>query len=610
MKKILLLTIVAGMFYSSYAQYKLISVPDHLQNKKVEVLKPSPSLVGNGTIESKIGLKLDESIVGETIYDLQTYGSMHKRIYAYPDGTIGTIWAMGLDAPDWTTRGTGYNFYDGSSWDPFPTERIETVRTGFPCYVSFGVNGEIAVSHFNDGPLYSFVFNKRDEKGTGVWEEFYLSGPDGVSIVWPELMTSGIDNTTIHVLARTYNGIYMGQDGALLYYRSPDGGDTWDIEHYFFEELGPDYFINIEAESYSWAQPRGETIAFSIGFTHQNGYVMKSYDNGDTWEQILVYENPFTPYAGGETPTFGGGDGSHAIALDSDGKTHVAFGRMCYVYDESNSLLYYPATEGLIYWNETMDVLDTGIISSYTLDYLIEDGYLLGWAIPSEGDSTIIGFGSYAASLTSFPQINIDNNDKVFAIWSGVAPGFTNGTMNFRHICGRASVDGGSTWEPINDFNVSILYWFSECAYPRMSPYFTGNNIHFAFQSDPEPGIHVWLNGHPPVENEIVYMKHPLSTLTGIDNQVPISSLNFSLSQNYPNPFNDRTFVITTLEKDSYISMKILNVVGQEVRYVNFGLVNKGTFRFGIEKKNLTGGIYYYILSDGQQSLTRKMIIQ
>ena len=610
MKKILLLIFAAGIFYSSYAQYKLVSIPDHLQNKKVEVLKSSPSLNGNGTTVSMIGQKLEETIVGQTIYDLQTYSSMHKRIYAYPDGTIGAIWMMAFDAPDFTDRGTGYNFYDGNNWSTYPSNRIETMRAGYPCYVPFGENGEIAVSHYLADPYYALVFNKRDEKGTGVWEGFYLSGPDEMGIVWPELITSGTDNSVIHVLARTYGDIYMGQDGALLYYRSFDGGDTWDIEHYFFEELGPDYFTNIDAESYSWAQPRGDTIAFSIGFTHQNGYVMKSYDNGDTWEQILVYENPFTPYAGGETPTFGGGDGSHAIALDSDGKTHVAFGRMRYVYNDENSLLYYPATEGLIYWNETMYPLDTTIISSYTLEYLIEDGYLLGWAIPFEGDSTIIDFGSYAASLTSFPQINIDNNDKVFAIWSAIAPGFTNGIMNYRHICGRASLDGGSTWEPIKDFNTDIIYIFSECAYPGMSPFFTGNNIHFTFQRDDEPGIHVWLNGHAIVYNDIIYMKHPTSILTGTGEQISVLSNGFSLSQNYPNPFIDRTFVIVALEKDSYLSMKILNVMGQEVRYVDFGLVKKGDFRFGIRKENLPGGIYYYTLSDGQQSVTRKMIIQ
>jgi len=609
MKKFLLLILAAGMFYFSNAQYKLVNVPDHLKNIKVKVQEPSPSPTGSGSTVTIIGQKLDEVIMGETIHDIQTYGSLQKRMHAYQDGTIGAIWMMAFDIPDWTDRGTGYNFYDGNNWGPYPSVRLETMRTGYPCYVPFGENGEITVSHYLADPYWGLVLNKREEKGTGDWEEFYLAGPENMGIVWPILVTNGTDNTNIHILARTYGDIYMGQDGALLYYRSLDGGNTWDIEHYFFDELGPDYFTNIDADEYSWAQPKGESLAFSVGFNHQNGYVMKSFDNGDSWEQILGYENPFTPYAGGATPTYGGGDGSQAIALDSDGNAHVAFGRMRHVYDDGGTLNLYPWTEGLIYWNETMAPLDTTIISSYTLDHLIANGNLIGWSIPSGGDSTIIDFGVYYCSLTSFPQLNIDENNIIFALWSAVAPGYNNGTMNYRHICGRASVDGGATWEQIKDFNTELLYIYFECVYPAMSTAFTDDNVHFIFQMDTEPGLHTWTGGHAPVDNSIVYMKHPTGTFIGTDEQIAVPSVDFSLSQNYPNPFRDQTFVIATLGKDSYLSMKILNVIGQEVRYIDFGFVNKGEFRFEIRKENLPEGIYYYTVSDGQLDMTRKMIV-
>ncbi|MCD4745851.1 MAG: T9SS type A sorting domain-containing protein [Bacteroidales bacterium] len=610
MKKSLLLILAMGIFCSLNAQYKLVSIRDHLENKKVKVQELTPSPSGSGSTYTIVGQKFDEAIIGQSTYDVQTYGSLQKRMYAYPDGTIGAIWMMAFEEPDWPDRGTGYNFYDGNNWGVYPTGRLETVRTGYPCYTPFGANGEITVSHYLEDPYWGLAFNKREEKGTGTWEEFYLSGPTDIGIVWPALITNGTDNTNIHILALSYGSIYMGQDGALLYYRSLDGGNNWDIQHHFFNELGPDYFVNVGADEYSWAQPRGETLAFSVGFSHQTGYIMKSYDNGDTWEQILAYENPYTPYTGGATPTFGGGDGSQAIALDSDGNAHIAFGRMRHVYDEEGTLYYYPATEGMIYWNETMAPLDTTIISSYTLDFLIANGNLIGWAIPSQGDSTIINFGTYSASLTSFPQINIDNNDKILALWSGVAPGYTNGAMNYRHICGRASIDGGATWEPIKDFNTDLQYIFSECVYPAMSPAFTENNFHFVFQADDEPGIFVWIGGHAATNNSFIYMKHPISFLTGTDEQISELNTDFNISQNFPNPFHNKTFVLATLEKNTSLSLKIFNIIGQEVRYVDLGLVNKGEFRFDIRKDNLPVGVYYYTVSDGLQSITRKMIIQ
>ncbi len=41
---------------------------------------------------------------------------MQQRIYAYPDGTIGTIWMMAFETSCWIDRGTGYNYFDGNEW--------------------------------------------------------------------------------------------------------------------------------------------------------------------------------------------------------------------------------------------------------------------------------------------------------------------------------------------------------------------------------------------------------------------------------------------------------------------------------------------------------------
>ena len=100
----------------------------------------------------------------------------------------------------------------------------------------------------------------------------------------------------------------MGQAGALLYSRSQDGGETWDIQHQFFEELGPNYLKCVPGDGYSWAAPRGDTLAFSVGFRTEDGYLMKSYDNGTTWTKSIVYDSPYSPYPGGPTPIYGAGD--------------------------------------------------------------------------------------------------------------------------------------------------------------------------------------------------------------------------------------------------------------------------------------------------------------
>jgi hypothetical protein len=495
----------------SYSQLREIKIPDNIRHVRAQVPIVIPDIDGGTLIQTVIpGQKvIDDAVVGTTWYDLQSYNTLQNRIYAYDDGTVGATYMIANDPVAWTERGTAYNYFNGSSWGPGPSGRIESVRTGWPCYAPYGPTGEITVSHSVIQSM-GLVFNKREVKGEGAWEEFYLPGPEGWDLVWPAMITSGPDHMTIHLLALTYGDPYQDMAGALLYYRSTDGGVTWDIRDYLIDEINSNYFNGIGGDYYSWADARGDTIAFSVGFQTQDGYIMKSYDNGDNWTQVVAYDSPYTPYTGEETPTYCGGDGTQACAIDSKGNVHVVFGRMQHVFDSTGAGFYYPATEGIVYWNETMPSLDTTILSTWTLDYLLEGGNLIGWIPPNNGDSTLIGYGIYFVSLTSHPQMHIDSEDNIYVVWSAPAPGYDNTEMNYRHIFANGSNDDGQHWTGIKDLNTDLLYVFSECIYPVMSPNFANDKVHLTFQTDGLPGINVWTGGHDPVENTIMYQQRDI----------------------------------------------------------------------------------------------------
>ncbi len=607
MKKTLLFFAILGIISFSFGQSHLNPV-DGIR-EKVPVFDPDPS--GIPSIAPVIGQKLDEAIIGDNWYDLQTYGSIGKRMVAYPDGTIGAAWMLGFETTDWSDRGTGYNYYDGQQWGPYPTARIESVRTGWPTYQPYGTNGEIVVSHYQNGTEWELLFDKRDNKGTGNWEEFSLAGPQtGVGIVWPAMVTSGSDHLTIHVLGRTYGDPYMGQDGALLYSRSTDGGATWDIQNYFFDDLDINYFTSIGADVYIWAEPKGSTIAFSVGFNQGPGYIMKSTDNGDNWEKIVVYESPFEPPPGGATPNFATGDGSQSLALDNNGNAHIVFGRMVRVYDETGAIFYYPATEGLIYWNETMPELDTGIISSYTLDYLKENGNLVGWITPFNGDSTVTNWGTYYNSLTSFPQLLIDENNRIFVIYSGVAAGFDNGSLNYRHIFGNYSADGGQTWKGIVDFTSGLLYTFSECVYPVLAPAILSSKLQFFFETDNEPGIFLWTAQQPQATlNNFTYMSVPVSVLTGTDQQAASTS-QFTVSQNYPNPFTETTWIEADGTGNQKVTFSVYDPEGRQLYQKNYEPAENGKFRIRFDNPGFESGVYFYTVASGNNTFTGKMMVK
>jgi hypothetical protein len=84
----------------------------------------------------------------------------------------------------------------------------------------------------------------------------------------------------------------------------------------------------------------------------------------------------------------------------------------------------------------------------------------------------------------------------------------------------------------------------------------------------------------------------------------------FSLEQNYPNPFNPSTTIRFSLPKNSDVTLKIFNVIGQEVAtLVNENLI-AGAYTAEFNAANFASGSYVYRLSaNGVVVETRKMLL-
>ncbi|NNG26723.1 MAG: T9SS type A sorting domain-containing protein [Ignavibacteriaceae bacterium] len=88
-----------------------------------------------------------------------------------------------------------------------------------------------------------------------------------------------------------------------------------------------------------------------------------------------------------------------------------------------------------------------------------------------------------------------------------------------------------------------------------------------------------------------------------------ISPSAFSLNQNYPNPFNLSTEISYWLLKQAFISLKVYDVLGNEIA----SLVNEekptGKYKVDFNAAGLTSGIYFYQLKSGSFIQTKKMIL-
>lgn len=83
----------------------------------------------------------------------------------------------------------------------------------------------------------------------------------------------------------------------------------------------------------------------------------------------------------------------------------------------------------------------------------------------------------------------------------------------------------------------------------------------------------------------------------------------FELKQNFPNPFNPSTNISFTLAKTENVTLKVFNVIGQEVATLINGQMNAGSHLVTFNAVNLASGIYFYQLKTGSLVAIKKMVL-
>ncbi len=98
---------------------------------------------------------------------------------------------------------------------------------------------------------------------------------------------------------------------------------------------------------------------------------------------------------------------------------------------------------------------------------------------------------------------------------------------------------------------------------------------------------------------------------------VPIGIRNISeavpskylLSQNYPNPFNPTTNIRYQITKSDFVSLKVFDIMGREISTLVNEKQNVGTYEATFDASNLSSGEYFYRLSAGDFSDTKKLMV-
>jgi hypothetical protein len=663
MKKLFIFVLVTSIVLIGFAQERG-SVSKELLKMSVKQTVITPvdleppmlnyNYVPSGPVKST-QLLGDEVEILHTRYDLPTNTALSNRIWAWQDGTIAAVTTYGWDEPAgaaFPDRGTGYNYFDGTDWMDIPSARVETERTGWPSVAPLGNTGEIIVSHQSaTAPL---LLNKRETKGTGDWMQSTLEGPPGHMYLWPRMAASGENNEYTHLFALTppeANGgaLYLGQDGALLYNRSSDGGETWDIEHFLIEGIGAEYYANISGDAYSIAT-RGSTIAVVSGNSWINDlFMLKSTDNGATWEKTVLWEHPI-PFFDYTTTVlddtlFCPGD-AYEVAIDANGMCHVVFNVTRILQEAATpngEYSIFPMYDGITYWNETMEapIPEPDDVPGWvqepqywTLnpDILYDNDVLIGYSQDVNGNGQLdfvdvpsgeFPFADYSYrwyGLSFHPTLTITDNGIIAVAYSSVTEGYANPaeTKNYRRIWARVSPDLGTTWGEFYDIQLgNIFHDFDESIFPQFAPNSSVDDdyFHLLYNADETPGLFLnSVGANPnmeqsePTTNRIIYNKLAKSEIVGINEPVKkLSKIN--ISQNYPNPATGATEVTVDLNEPADVSLELFNMTGQKVLDIPARTMQAGTQHMSFDVSAFTPGVYFYTVTAGNEKATRKMIV-
>jgi len=86
-------------------------------------------------------------------------------------------------------------------------------------------------------------------------------------------------------------------------------------------------------------------------------------------------------------------------------------------------------------------------------------------------------------------------------------------------------------------------------------------------------------------------------------------SLYYALEQNYPNPFNPTTTIKYQIPEQSFFTLKVYDVLGNEIACLVNEKKSVGSYEVKFDATELPSGIYFYRMQAGNYADTKKMVL-
>ncbi len=372
-------------------------------------------------------------------------------------------------------------------------------------------------------------------------------------------------------------------------------------------------------------------INSSTGWAVSNYGISKTTDAGNAWNisaveafgsqvslQKVRFIDQSSGWVSGDSLLFHSSNGGSSWQqIYNVGKYH-SFGDFSFINQTSGWAIIdsrlYKTTNGGLEWKKQMD-------DSFVKIYFLNEN--TGWVAGYGGlvCMTTTGGSTWRRQNSGISNVNIDaffideNNG-----WVAQANSIMRTTNQGDNWTLQASFEG-VTIKKIFFFNSNIGWVLGNNynTYPYHSTVITttdggstwalhelkdGTNLNSIFFIDDKKG---WAVGDGIWKTTIGGVR-----TTGVDETASGYGKrpgSYGLLQNYPNPFNNSTVISFELPEEGRMTLKIYNMLGQEVKTLFDGIRNAGKHNEAYSFNDLPSGIYFYQICIGEHILTRKFIL-
>lgn len=560
----------------------------------------------------------------QTAYDEQREGSL-VNVPGTNKLSVAVTGSQKKDAafPD---RGVYYCFFDGSIFMAKPKTRIEGFRTGWPTITVTKSGQEVVVTHL--AQTNKTVVETRPVAGTGAWA---IDSNKALVGMWPRVCAGGASGNDIHIITTNYD---KDTTDNLYYYRSTDGGVTYDIKMKTLPNNRPKLggnFVSMDA--------RGKTIAVAVGGATSRPYLYKSVDNGVTWTETTIWTKMPVDYGkqgvltdndktqAGEDSAYNS-DGMAKVFIDNNNVIHWFSGSMRYkrtdINAASGSFSFYPTDPGfgMLYWNDKFPT-----DSVYSIASPVDNNNDKKFT-PSDSAAPITAIPNYGnTGPVSMPTCSYDSVKNVFSLVFPMMTEFAADTtvkpwVDYRDIYVITVTDITKLYDTKN-FLTSTVFSApinltqnphssdaKENVFPSAARYNSAADafsLPIIWQQDPDLGTQVSAKSYAIyTRNQIVFNN---AVPTGINSLLKSSNSGLA-SVATPNPFNSTTQISISAQSSGNAVLTVFNTMGQKVIEKTAAISAGVSHPFTLSKDELSKGMYIYTVKVGEKVATQKLIVE